>query len=338
MAFRIGTRWQRDASDIVMKSWILPVLGATMPLAMMAQEDVIKVDVGIVNVLCSVRTKSGGLVSTLKKDDFTLFENGQKQEIKYFARETDLPLTIGLLVDVSISQARLIDIERQAADQFFSSVLRDKDLAFVISFGHEAELLQDYTNSRKLLRRALDGLRANGQVEGIHPGPVPTASQPRGTILFDTVYLAASDQLKGQVGRKALVVITDGVDQGSRYRVDQAIKAAQLSDAIIYGVYYVDPSAYGYGFGSFGNPGDHDLRRMSEETGGRVVKVDRKHTLQDVFREIQEEMRSQYAIGYSPANGTKDGSFRKIDIKLSDKDLRAQARKGYFAVPAGASE
>jgi len=294
--------------------------------------------VDVVNILCAVRTKSGGLVSSLKKDDFSIFENGQKQDIKYFTRETDLPLTIGLLVDVSISQARLIDIERQAAYQFFSSVLREKDLAFLISFGHEAELLQDYTSSRKLLQRALDGLRENGQVEGLHPGPVPSQSQPRGTILWDTIYLAASEQLKGQVGRKALVVITDGVDQGSRYKLDQAIKAAQLADAIVYGIYYVDPAAYGYGYGSFGNPGDHDLRRLAEDTGGRVLRVDRKHTLQDVFREIQEEMRSQYAIGYSPTNPNKDGAFRKIDVKLSDKDLRAQARKGYFAVAPGASE
>lgn len=322
-----------------MKLWICPVLGLSFCISVLAQQpdDTIKVNVDIVNVLCSVRTKSGGLVSSLKKEDFSLFENGQKQDIKYFTRETDLPLTIGLLVDVSISQERLIDTERQAAYQFFSSVLRQKDLAFLISFGHEAELLQDYTNSRRLLQKSLDSLRVSGQVGGVHPGPVPTASQPRGTILFDTVYLAASEQLKGQVGRKALVVITDGVDQGSRYRVDEAIKAAQLADAIIYGIYYVDPGAYGYGFG-FGNPGDHDLKRMAEETGGRVMRVDRKHSLQDVFREIQDEMRSQYAIGYTPVNGTKDGSFRKIDIKLADKDLRVQARKGYFAVPPGATE
>ena len=321
-----------------MKYWIATVLGCSLAFPLAAQDATIKVDVDVVNILCAVRTKSGGLVSTLKKDDFSIFENGQKQDIKYFTRETDLPLTIGLLVDVSLSQERLIDTERQAAYQFFSSVLRQKDLAFLISFGHEAELLQDYTSSRKLLQRALDGLRPNGQVEGLHPGPVPSQSQPRGTILWDTIYLATSEQLKGQVGRKAIVVITDGVDQGSRYKLDQAIKAAQLADAIVYGIYYVDPGAYGYGYGGFGNPGDHDLRRLAEETGGRVLRVDRKHTLQDVFREIQEEMRSQYAIGYSPTNPNKDGAFRKIDVKLSDKELRAQARKGYFAIAPGAAE
>lgn len=298
------------------------------------QESTIKVDVDIVNILCSVRTKSSGLVANLNKDDFSLFENGQKQEIKYFTRETDLPLTLGLLVDVSLSQERLIETERQAASQFFSSVLGPKDLAFLISFGQDAELLQDYTNSRKLLQKGLDGLRANGPVGGLHPGPVPTASQPRGTILFDSVYLASTDQLKGQVGRKALVIITDGVDQGSRYKLDQAIKAAQLADAIIYGIYYVDPSAYG----GWGAPSDRDLRRLAEDTGGRVLRVDRKHTLPEIFKEIQDEMRSQYAIGYIPTNSNKDGSFRKIEIKLADSNMHAQARKGYFAVPAGASE
>jgi VWFA-related protein len=321
-----------------MKSWSLPwcVLAAAASLA--AQEATIKVDVDIVNVLCSVRTKSGGLVGSLKKDDFTIFENGQKQELKYFARETDLPLTIGLLVDVSVSQERLIDVERQAGSQFFSSVLRDKDQAFLISFGHEAELLQDYTNSHRLMRKALDELRVNGQVGGLHPGPVPTASQPRGTILFDTVYLAANDQLKGQVGRKALVIISDGEDQGSRYKIEQAIKAAQLSDAIIYCIYYVDRAFYGRGYGyTIGaGGGERDMRRMSEETGGRTIHVDNKHPLQDVFREIQDDLRTQYSLGYVPSNGTKDGSFRKLDIKTNDKDLRVQARRGYFAGPSGA--
>ncbi len=322
------------ASNILMKVWTALLLGLLVLSPLPAQDNTIKVDVDIVNILCSVRTKPGGLVANLNKEDFNVFENGQKQEIKYFARETDLPLTIGLLVDVSLSQERLIDTERQAASQFFSSVLRSKDLAFLISFGQEAELLQDYTSSRTLLQKALEGLRANGPVGGLHPGPVPTASQPRGTILFDTVYLASSEQLKGQVGRKVLVIITDGVDQGSRYKVAQAIKAAQLSDAIIYGINYSDPGAYG----GFMSPSDHDLHRMSEETGGRVLKADRKHTLRDIFKEIQEEMRSQYAIGYTPSNPEKDGSFRKLEVKLNDSNLRAQARKGYFAVPAGATE
>ena len=272
-------------------------------------------DVDVVNILFNVRDKKGGLVGNLSKDDFTLAEDGKQQEIKYFNRETDLPLTIGLLIDVSASQGNLIEIEKNAAYQFFGSVLRKQDLAFLISFGADAELLQDYTSSPQLLRKGLDGLQVNSDVGGLHPGPVPTIYQPKGTILYDAVYLAASDQLKGQVGRKVLVLITDGEDQGSRYKIKQAIEAAQKADAIIYGFYYVDRAFYaqnGFGFGI--GTSDSALRRLSEDTGGHVFHIDRKTTLQDAFTQLQEEMRSQYALGYTPTNSNKDGSFRRIEI------------------------
>src|SRR3982751_3573266 len=168
----------------------------------------IKVDVDIVNVLASVRDKRGALVSNLEKGDFTVLEDGKPQDIKYFTKESDLPLTIGLLVDVSGSQRNLIDIERNAASEFFSTVLRKKDEAFLISFGEEAELLQDYTQSPKLLREGLNRLRVSSGVGGIHPGPVPTMSQPRGTVMYDAVYLAAREKLTSEVGRKVIVLIT----------------------------------------------------------------------------------------------------------------------------------
>jgi VWFA-related protein len=288
----------------------------------------ISVDVNVVNILASVRDKRGGLVGNLTKDDFTVIEDGQPQTIKYFTRENDLPLTIGLLVDVSRSQRNLIDIERDAAYQFFQQVLRKKDMAFLISFGEDAELLQDFTNSARLLDDGLRGLRESAPVEGLHPGPVPTMNNPRGTILYDAIYLASNEKLAREVGRKAIVVITDGVDQGSRISRDTAIQAAQRADTAIYSVYYLDSSAYGY-FG--GGGGDGVLRRMSDETGGHVYKVDRKHTLPEVFRELQEEMRSQYTIGYTPTNPARDGSFRKVEIKLRDKSLKVQARSGYYA-------
>jgi VWFA-related protein len=291
----------------------------------------IKVDVDLVNIFFTVRSKHGGLVGNLEKNDFTLFEDNKQQEIKYFARQTDLPLTIGLLIDVSASQGNLIGVEQQAASQFFSSVLRPKDLAFLISFGAEAELLQDYTSSPKLLRAGLEGLKVNSSTGGLHPGPVPTVYQPRGTILYDAVYLAASEQLKGQVGRKVLVLITDGEDQGSRYKIQEAIEAAQKADAIIYGIYYVDRQFYSRGGFTFGGVSDAALRRMAEETGGHVFAVDRKYTLQEIFQQLQDEMRSQYSIGYTPTNDRKDGTFRRIDIRTTDKELKVQARKGYYA-------
>ncbi len=290
----------------------------------------IKVNVNVVNVLCTVRNKANGLVGNLEKRDFTVFEDGKQQTITDFARETDVPLTLALLVDVSESQERLIDVERRAAHDFFTHVLRQKDEAFLISFGAEAELLQDSTNSPKLLLDGLDQLRLSVPVTGIHPGPVPTAQNLAGTILYDAVYLAANEKLKGEVGRKAIIVITDGVDTGSKISRDQSIEAAQRADSIIYSIFYQDIAAYGGLFGG-GGGGYGELQRMSGDTGGRVFRVDRKYTLDDVFRDLQEELRSQYSISYTPTNSKHDGTFRKIDLRASSKDYKVQTRKGYYA-------
>jgi VWFA-related protein len=293
----------------------------------------IKVDVDVVNILFNVRDKRSGLIGNLTKDDFTIFEDGKQQDIKYFNRETDLPLTIGLLIDVSASQMNLIEIEKNAADQFFNNVIRAKDLAFLISFGADAELLQDYSSSPKILRKGLEGLQVNSDVGGLHPGPVPTMSHPRGTILYDAVYLAAHDQLKGQVGRKVLVLITDGEDQGSRYTIKQAVEASQKADALIYSFFYVDRAFYRQNGGMiFGGGNAGALRQMSDDTGGHVFQIDRKMTLQNAFDELNSEMRSQYSIAYIPSNPAKDGSFRHIEIRTGNKDWKVQARKGYYAI------
>jgi VWFA-related protein len=312
---------------------LLAVLLALAPL-LPAQDEPIRVDVNLVSVLASVRGKSGALIGNLEKSDFKIFEDGKEQTIKNFARETDLPLTIGLLVDTSESQERLIEIERRAAAQFFSKVLRTKDEAFLIQFGAEAELLQDSTNSTRLLQDGLRQLRLSVPVGGLHPGPVPTAQNQAGTILYDAIYLAANERLRNDVGRKAMVLITDGVDTGSKVSRDKAVEAAQKADAIIYSIYYVDRAAYGGGFGtiSLGSSGEGELRRMSSETGGQVFHVDRNHTLDDAFREIQDEMRSQYAITYQPPSPKRDGSYHKIDLRVSSKDNKVQARKGYYAI------
>jgi len=294
------------------------------------QDEVIKIDVDLVNVLCSVRDKKGAYIRDLVKEDFTLTEDGKQQDIRYFSRETDLPLTLGLLVDVSKSQENLIEVERRAAAAFFRSVLKKKDMAFLISFGSDAELLQDHTGSPQTLERALKELKLSVDPSGIYQGPIPTSSKPRGTIMYDAVMLAASEKLKGEVGRKALVLITDGMDFGSRTTREEAIASAQRADAIIYSIYYVDHSQYGGGF-TIGGGSDGDLKRMSEATGGRVFHVDRKNTLEDIFAQLQEEMRSQYALSYAPTNPNKDGGFRKIEIKAKNKDHKVLARKGYFA-------
>lgn len=340
MALRIATRFLLCASTTIIRMRNLAVVLISalaisgLATLLIAQDDspTLKVEVNLVNILFNVRDKKGGLVGTLNKDDFKVFEDGKEQEVKYFNRETDLPLTIGLLIDVSASQMNLIEVEKNAASQFFGTVLRKQDLAFLISFGEDAELLQDYTNSARLLRKGLDGLQVSSGVGGIGPGPVPTIGQPRGTVLYDAVYLAAADQLKGQVGRKVLVLITDGEDEGSRYKISQAIEAAQKADAIIYGFWYVDRRFYMSRGMVFQGSSDSTLRQMGEETGGHVFHIDNKLTLQDAFTQLQEDMRSQYAIGYTPTNPAKDGTFRKVEIRTTNKDWKVQARKGYYAI------
>src|SRR5581483_6644966 len=314
---------------------LLVALLAVPPIAGQQDEagkadESIKVEVELVNVFFTVHDRHNGLIGSLNKDDFTVFENGQQQDVKFFNRQTDLPVTLGLLIDVSKSQENVIEVTKEAASEFFGTVLRPKDLAFLISFGPEADLLQDYTNSPKLLKAGLRGLKVDTDFGGgvMASGPVPTVYQQRGTILYDAVYLAAHDQLKGQVGRKALVLITDGDDEGSRYKITDAIEAAQKADAIIFSIQYTDPRYHAL----FG--GDGALRRMSEETGGRVFHVSRKEPLSAVFQEIQDELRTQYQIAYASSNPAKDGTFRRIDIKVDNKDDKVQARKGYYAMPS----
>jgi VWFA-related protein len=304
------------------------------------QESTIRVSVDLVNILFTVRSKHGGqLIPNLTKDDFKIYEDGKQQTIQRFSRETDLPLTLGLLIDISASQENLIDIERQAASAFFSSVIRPKDEAFLISFGKSTDLLQDYTNSPRQLSAALQDLRGDGQapmlgrgpIPNVNTGPIPTSGTPKGTLLFDAVYLASNEKLKTEVGRKALVLITDGDDQGSFYNRKTAIEAAQHADAMIYSIYYVD--RYFYMSAGMGGGGEGDLRKMSEETGGHVFSVSSKHPLNEIFKEIQDEMRNQYSIGYVSTNSKKDGTFRRIEIKTNQNEYRVQARNGYYATP-----
>lgn len=299
-------------------------------------------NVNLVNVFFSVRARKGGqLIPNLTRQDFKVYEDGIEQKILQFSRETDLPLTLGLLIDVSASQDRLVDIEREAASQFFSSVIRQKDEAFLISFGKETTLLQDYTNSARRLIGAMQGLQGDGpggiMTGGPIPntGPVPQVGSPKGTLLYDAVYLACNDKLKGQPGRKAVILITDGDDQGSYYKLDQAIEAAQRADTIIYSIYYVDRGFYMQAGYIGGGEGASVLDKMSRETGGHMFRVSRKHPLNEAFKQIQDEMRNQYSLGYKSTNEKRDGTFRRIKITTDDSAYRVQARSGYYATPSG---
>jgi VWFA-related protein len=288
----------------------------------------IKVDVAVVNVLASVRDRRGRLVSDLDKADFEMREDGKAQQIVYFARETTLPLTLGLLVDSSVSQENLISREQQAAAKFFRQVLTPKDAAFLISFDIGVDLLQDVTGSVPMLENSLDAIvvRGTGPSGGIG-GPFPQNSTG-GTHLYDAVYLGATDVLQREAGRKALIVISDGQDQGSRMERDDAIEAAQRTDVIIYGILFWDRSFYGFGGGY---SGEGILKKMAEETGGRIFRADNDLALADAFQQISDELRSQYSIGYTPLNAARDGSYRKVDLRVRRGGLRVQARKGYYA-------
>ena len=308
--------------------WALP--SVAQEGAAESEDITISVDVEIVNILATVRDKKGRLVNDLPKDAFILEEDGKRQDIKYFAQQSDLPLTIGLLIDTSVSQQRLIHEERRAGSQFFKQVLRHKkDLAYLISFDVDVELLQDLTESKRLLADALDNLEVQGGGGGVHPGPVPTQGRAPGTVLFDAVYLASDEMMRGQVGRKAIVIISDGVDYGSRVKRDTAIEAAHRSDVVLYGVKYYDHGFY-YRAGGFGGGAGGALKKLARETGGGVFEVSRKRPLQQIFDQIQQELRSQYSIGYTPVNDSDEPGLRRIKLKTKRKGLKVQSRTGYY--------
>ncbi|MGH9545096.1 MAG: VWA domain-containing protein [Terriglobales bacterium] len=294
----------------------------------------LKVNVNVVQLFFNVKDKKGALIPNLNKSDFQVLEDGKPQTIKYFTAESNLPLTLGILIDSSGSQQRVLEMEKEVGGNFLSEILRPKDLAFVISFDVDSNLLQDFTNSSRLLRSALNSARINappsscGGLPGQGGGPLPCSSNPKGTVLYDTVYLAAHDELAQEVGRKAMILLTDGEDQGSQYRINDAIEAAQKSDSICYVLLIADRGFYGFG----GYSGDREMKKLASETGGRVIEVGNKmDKLKEAFDQIAQELRSQYNVGYTPTNTALDGTFRKVEIRPT-KSYKIQARTGYYAV------
>ena len=295
--------------------------------------ETLKVNVDVVQLFFNVKDKKGALIPSLTKDDFTILEDGKPQTIKYFNAESNLPLTLGILIDSSGSQQRVLDMEKEVGGQFLQEILRAKDEAFVISFDVNVDLLQDFTNSVHDLKVALNKARINtggggGPLPGLGGGPIPT-STPRGTLLYDAIYLASHDELSHEVGRKAMIILTDGEDQGSQLRIKDAIEAAQKSDSIVYVLLIADRGFYG----GFGYSGDSEMKKLSAETGGRVIEVGNKfEKLKQAFDQISQELRSQYNIGYTPTNSKRDGTFRKVEIKAKQQGYKIQARSGYYAM------
>jgi Ca-activated chloride channel family protein len=275
-----------------------------------------RVSVDLVNILCSVfdrNTKS--FLTTLTRDDFAIFEDGRKQEIRNFARETNLPLTIALLVDTSQSVAPKLKFEQEAAISFVQSVMREKDRTMLVEFSTGVTLLQDFTGDPNKVANQIRKLRAAG-----------------GTALYDAIYMCCDEKLIREMGRKAIVVLSDGEDESSKVTRRQAIEVALRAEATIFAISVSKGGFFGVG-GS--GEGDAILKDITLETGGRIFFPFKIEELDDAFRQINQELRSQYNIGFLSSNPVRDGSYRKIEIKVpAEGGLRLNYRKGYYA-PTG---
>lgn len=325
----------------------------------------IAVEVKTVGVLATVRDKHGKIVPNLVKEDFSLTEDGRPQTINYFVRETDLPLRLGLLVDTSLSQRRVLEQERAASYSFLDHMLRpDKDLDFVIHFDREVELLQDFTNARPRLQAALQSLQTpqygstnggGGNGNGGYGGGRgssgsrgPHGRGGAGTLLYDAIYLSADEMMSKQHGRKALIILSDGVDHGSKESLNTAIETAQRADTVVYSILFKDEEEHS-NFSGFGGMGSHGggrrgggypqqersdgrkiLEQLSKATGGRLFEVSKKETVDKIYTEIEEELRNQYSIAYTPDKKTGAG-YHKIELVAKQKELIVQARDGYYS-------
>jgi VWFA-related protein len=337
-------------------------------------EPKIAVDVKSVSVPVTVRDKHGKIISNLTKDDFVVEEDGRPQTVNYFAREKDLPLRLGLLVDTSLSQRKVLEEERSASYSFLDQMLHSKDLAFVIHFDREVELLQDFTAERPKLQEALQSLQTpqfdassggqsggGGQGGGMGGpgmgggrrgggGRGGGSGRGGGTLLYDAVYLAGDELMGKQQGRKALIILSDGVDHGSREGLATAIETAQRADTVVYSILFKDDEGYGgrggsvsmgpIGMGRRGGggrgpreerpDGKKILQQISKETGGRMFEVSKKETVEKIYAQIEEELRNQYSLGYTPDKSAGPG-YHKIHVTVKQKELEAQARDGYYS-------
>ncbi len=294
-----------------------------------------KLQVNLVDVFFTVKDKNGNLVPHLNKNDCTVLEDKQPQTFKSFVAENNLPLTLGILLDTSGSQQRVLPLEQDAGSQFLERVLKSKDEAFLLSFDVNVDLLQDFTNSPRLLSRAMSKAEINtaggngaAGIPGAGGGTVPTIGDPKGTLLYDAIYLSSREKLTQESGRKAMIILTDGDDQGSRVKISEAIAAAQKSNAMIYVILIADTGFYG----GWGYNGYSAAKRMSEETGGRLINVGNNgKKLEEAFAQIEDELRTQYAATYTPTNTKMDGTFRHLSLECRGDGLKVQTRKGYFA-------
>jgi VWFA-related protein len=287
----------------------------------------IRVGVDLVSLYATVR-EGKRIVPDLKQEDFRVFEDGREQKIEFFSRETGLPINIGILMDTSGSMDRILEAEKDAASRFLRRVIQSKDLAFVINFDVDVDLLSDVSQDPDHLERAIRRAKINAPGSIVNQGPFPTVLSG-GTKFYDAIYLACTEKLAREVGRKAIVVLTDAVDTGSRLRLEDAVEAAQRSDTVVHVIYISDPQFYGMGAGGAGGAGA--AKKLADETGGRVLYVNSDKDLEKAFDQISEEIRTQYTLGYYPTNKNRDGKFRKLKVETTRKGTKVLTRKGYYA-------
>jgi VWFA-related protein len=291
--------------------------------SMFAQDvPIFSAKVNEVSLLTTVRDHDGRIIKDLTADDFALEDNGQHQKIRYFSKESDLPLTIGLLVDTSRSQTGVLEDESSASYTFLDQVLREgKDQAFVVHFDERVETLQGLTSSRSQLKSALDKLSI----------PADLA-----TLIYSAVRDSSENIMKEQQGRKALILLTDGVAYKDPISLETAIEFAQRAGTIIYSIRFSDPVHFRGPFRSavlagMKERGKVDLERMSKETGGTSYEVTKDQTIEQIYSRIEDALRYQYSIGYTPEQSATDGKYHKIKLTTRDRHFIVETRRGYYA-------
>lgn len=282
----------------------------TVPVGERAQSP-ITVDVNRVNMLFTVSDKKGRFVTNLAKEDFEIIESRRPQNIVEFVAESDLPLRLAILIDTSNSIRERLRFQQDAATEFVKSVMRPQDKAIVVSFDTGAELVADLTSDTELLEKAIRGLKAGG-----------------GTALYEAIYFACRDKLMQDQPmhkfRRAMIVISDGDDNQSRYTRDQALEMAHKADVVIYSI--------STNISKIEEAGDKVLKYLSKETGGITFFPFRVEDLSQSFENIANELRHQYSILYRPDPVKADGLWHEVDIKVKNRrDLVVRARRGYYA-------
>ena len=306
------------------------------PTPLNEDDEIVKIDTEVVNVLFTAQDRNHRLVTDLKQADVKILENGQVQEITAFAKQIDLPLSLAILIDTSISQERTLPEEKSAAISFLESVVRPlKDEVSIISFTGESTLEQGMTNNLTRLRRAVDrvqfvapsGYIGGGVIAGTPPASGDNQMIAGSTAIWDSIWVTADEVLgpAPEKTRRAIILLSDGVNTSGRKKLDDAVQAALRSEAIIYAV--------GVGDNFYGGVDRSSMNKIAEKTGGRAYFPRDERELREAFKQIEEEMRSQYLIAYEPSNQTSDGTFRKIEIQLTNqKDkVKVTHRQGYFA-------